>query len=251
MNRKIFAVIAFLFGCATAQAAQSGCPQHHLEGEIPLVVNELLLPNAKELCYLEFSIVHSGLTKTPLWAGEKLTSTRLLAARNIDREDVFAAEPALPANERSELTDYARSGYDRGHVAPAADMSSTQAKAESFTLANIVPQTAASNRGIWSNVEWKARDLASAYGEAYIVSGPIFLSEDLTAIGNGVAVPTHMFKAIYLPAIQGAAAWVVDNNDDPKSSIVSISDLTELTGIDVFPTLEETIKTATIALPSP
>lgn len=228
-------------------AAQSGCPQHHLDGAIPTVLNAALLDAAKELCYLEFSIVHSGLTKTPLWAGERLTSDRLSNARNIEREDVFAAEPALPPNERSELGDYSGSGFDRGHVAPAADMSSDRSKAESFTLANIVPQTASSNRGPWSELERTVRELAMARGDVFVVSGPLFLADDLQVIGNGVVVPTHMYKAVHVPGTGETGAFVVENDESPEVSEISIEALAAHAGIDVFPTVPAELK-ATFSL---
>lgn len=225
-----------------ATAAQSGCPQHHLDGAIPAVVNTALLETAKELCYLEFSIVHSGLTKTPLWAGERLTRDRLTNARNIEREDVFAAETALPASERSELADYSGSGFDRGHVAPAADMSSDRSKAESFTLANIVPQTASSNRGPWSELERTVRDLAMDRSDVFVVTGPLFLADDLQVIGNGVVVPTHMYKAVHVPSTGETGVFVVENDETPEMVQISVDALTERAGVDVFPTISAELK---------
>jgi DNA/RNA endonuclease G (NUC1) len=65
---------------------------------------------------------------------------KLRAADVTERRDAFHEEPRLPPDERAYLDDYARSGFDRGHLAPAADMPDEKAQHESFTLANMIPQ---------------------------------------------------------------------------------------------------------------
>lgn len=103
----------------------------------------------------------------------------------------------LPANERAELKDYAKSGYDRGHMSPSADMPSESAQAESFSLANMVPQDHNHNTGIWSSIESATRYLAKKEGSLYVITGPIYKGT-LKSIGNGVLVPTYIYKVIYL-----------------------------------------------------
>lgn len=66
-----------------------------------------------------------------------------------DRYDKFMPDPELP-EPRVVHKDYTKSGYDRGHMAPAADMKwSKQAMAESFYMSNICPQVGNLNRGDW------------------------------------------------------------------------------------------------------
>lgn len=82
--------------------------------------------------------MYSGVTKTPIWSAEYLTKEKIAA--KLPRKDSFHPESKLPSSERAELSDYARSGYDRGHMTPSADMGMASAQAETFTLANMVPQ---------------------------------------------------------------------------------------------------------------
>jgi len=71
----------------------------------------------------------------------------------------FHPDKSIPSAERAELRNYARSGYDRGHVAPSADMFDMQSQHESFSLANMVPQEPSVNRRIWGAVELTTRKL--------------------------------------------------------------------------------------------
>ena len=78
---------------------------------------------------------------------------------------------------------YRRSGYDRGHMTPSGDMPDEHAQQQTFSLANMVPQTAALNRGVWEGIESAVRDLAVRQGELYVVTGPVFAGQELKSIG--------------------------------------------------------------------
>src|SRR3546814_5140694 len=78
---------------------------------------------------------------------------RIGSARKIERTSEFFAETQIPVSESAELDDYRRSGYDRGHLAPSGNMPNKESQAESFSLANIVPQNGELNRGIWADLE--------------------------------------------------------------------------------------------------
>jgi DNA/RNA endonuclease G (NUC1) len=102
-----------------ASLASPSCPQHYADGRSPEIRNEKLARATQELCYQSFGLMHSGLTRTPLWSAEYLTPGHLEAAQNLSRENSFHPEPQLPPSQRAELADYARSGFDRGHMAPS------------------------------------------------------------------------------------------------------------------------------------
>lgn len=95
-------------------AATTQCPSHYLEGQAPDIANQKLTPKTKEVCFEGYAVMHSGLTKTPLWSAEYLTREKIAA--KLPRKDTFHEETKLPAGERADLKDYARSGYDRGHM---------------------------------------------------------------------------------------------------------------------------------------
>jgi endonuclease G, mitochondrial len=230
-------------------AAPTGCPQFFPQGSAPELVNPKLLPKTRTICYSALAVLHSGITRTPLWAAEHLTRDGLKAAVVTERKDTFHEEAELPPDERADLNDYTRSGFDRGHLAPAADMPDEQAQHESFSLANMIPQDPQSNRGLWSSIESAVRGLARRSGELYVVSGPIFQGATLQRLRGRVLVPTHIFKAVYDPKRNQSAAYLVENGDSDQWRSVSISELQQITGINPFPGLAPSVKDHAMALP--
>src|SRR5690606_21641761 len=148
-------------------------------------------PALRELCFSGFAGLHSGRTKTPVFVAERLDRRSLERAQGISRTDRFYAEARLPKAERADLEDYRGSGYSRGHMAPAADMYSAETMAQSFSLANMVPQNQTHNAGPWSRIEQDTRKyVMRAAGDVYLFTGPVYASNP-PAIGSGVAVPAY------------------------------------------------------------
>ena len=98
----------------------------------------------------------------------------------------------------AELDDYRRSGYDRGHLAPAADMAfDNLAMSESFYMSNMSPQNSKLNRGLWARLENRIRDwVRRGDGDAYVITAPI-LKKGLERIDSGVSIPDFYYKIIY------------------------------------------------------
>ncbi len=119
------------------------CPQFFARGIPPVVP---AAPRRRELCYEAFAVLHDGGTRTPLYVAQRLSRATVEAADE-KRADKFFADARLPEAERAELQDYKRSGYSRGHMAPAGDMSTPTSMAQSFSLANMVPQNIQHNGG--------------------------------------------------------------------------------------------------------
>lgn len=241
---------ALLMAAGTAAAATTACPEHFLGGQPPKVLNPRLLAGTRALCYRAFAVLHSAMTRTALYSAEHLTRDGVAAARDTPRDSEFHAEPALPPEERAELQDYARSGFDRGHLAPSGDMPDDEAQQESFSLANMVPQAPRLNRGTWADIEIAVRKLAERQGEIYVVTGPIFRGAELQRVGD-VIVPTQIFKAVLDPRRGLAAAYVAKNVDSSPWAVISMAQLADLTGLDVFPALPAAAKTILLRLPKP
>ena len=133
------------------QSGFNNCTHMFPGGTPPRIVNPeyaaAVSPEYDELCYRAFALGHSGLTRTAIWSSEVLDPQRMQMASNIERDSSFEADPQIDEDRRSELDDYRRSGYDRGHLAPSADMPSREAQQESFRLSNIVPQDGSMNGG--------------------------------------------------------------------------------------------------------
>ncbi|SFM68413.1 DNA/RNA non-specific endonuclease [Methylobacterium pseudosasicola] len=236
---------------ATPAGAQDTCPALFANGLAPILTNAKLAARTVPLCFEAFAVLHSGVTRTPLYAAEHLTRASVADARTVARDDSFHEETRLPDAERASLEDYVRSGFDRGHLAPAGDMPTLSAQAESFSLANIVPQNRVLNRGLWADIEEGARRLATRRGSLFLVTGVIFSGDAVQQIKGGVLVPTQLFKALYDPASGEAGAYLARNDDSRDWRAVSIDELTREAGIDVFPGLQPAAKASAMALPDP
>jgi endonuclease G, mitochondrial len=246
-----FLVASILISTSIVHANQSGCPEHFAGGQAPDFVNQKLSVKTREVCYSGFALKHSGVTRTPLYAAEHLTRDRLAQGKGLKRQSQFHPDEHIPAAERAELRHYARSGYDRGHVAPSADMFDVQSQQECFSLANMVPQDPENNRGPWEGIESAVRKLAKNRGELYVVTGPIFQGENLQRIGGAVMVPTQLYKAVYDPGRQEAGAYLIDNAAGVQPQKISIAELEKLTGISIFPSVSERVKSRAMQLPEP
>lgn len=210
------------------------CPQH-FAGALP-VLPQTAPQKHKELCFDEFAILHSGDTRTPLLVAQRLSRASLVRAKAIPREDNFYEEARLPRAHRAFLRDYKGSGFDRGHLAPAADMASANGMAQSFSLANMVPQVSENNRGPWADIEQSTRKyVMRAAGDVYVLTGAVF-SGEARAIGPGqVRVPSALYKLVYDPAAKKAWAHWLENTASAKvSKPISLEELTQRTGIDHY-----------------
>jgi endonuclease G len=245
------ALIFFLLTATSASAAGSACPQFFAGGVAPDIERATMSVRTVELCYADFSVMHSGVTAGPLWSAERLTAAGIVEAKNVPRVDQFYAESRIPPEDRAELPHYRGSGYDRGHMAPSADMTTDRAQAESFSLANMVPQDPNLNRKLWANIESTTRGLALSYGEVYVVTGPAFTGSRLKRIGGRVLVPTATFKAVFVPSQKASAAWWADNAGAGQYEVISIEELGRRLGVDVFPALPGGMKAVAARLPAP
>nr|WP_277981558.1 DNA/RNA non-specific endonuclease [Sphingomonas phyllosphaerae] len=102
------------------------------------------------------------------------------------------------------------SGFDRGDMSPSGDMPSPEAREESFTLANIVPQDRDLNEHLWAGIEGAVRGLARRYGAVYVVTGQVFDRAAPLRLHDRVALPSAIYKAVLVPGV-GAAAYLAPN----------------------------------------
>jgi endonuclease G len=247
MSFKRFAA-ALGMALLASSAWAGGCPAHYVDGRLPEIRNPKLSSATRELCYGEFGVMHSGLTRTPLWSAEFLRADNVQAARALTRENSFHPESRLPPGQRAELSDYARSGFDRGHMAPNGDMPDRASQHESFTLANMVPQDGENNRHVWAGIEGAVRKMAQKEGALYVITGPAFIGAQLRKVGN-VIVPSHLYKVVYSPRQRAGAAWFVENQADATPQVMSIPELERMVGIDLLPSLSAAQKERMLRLP--
>ena len=199
------------------------------------------------LCRTGFALAHDETKKAPLWVAQRMTPERLV--NRVSRRDRFAPDPELPKGKRAELDDYRNSGYDRGHMAPAADMRwSAQAMEESFYLSNMAPQVGPGmNRGIWSDIESTIRKWVASRRELFIYTGPIYDTLTPSRIGpNQVAVPTHFYKVVFDPVRVDTIAFVVPNAPQPnrriEEFITSVRDIETRTGLNFLSNINPAVQ---------
>ena len=114
----------------------SACRQFFAGGKPPVVTPR---PTNRDLCFDAFAILHSGESKTAVFVAEKLNRASIVDADE-KRTNKFFPDARLRSAERSTLDDYKGSGFNRGHMAPAGDMPTAQAMAQSFSLVDMVPK---------------------------------------------------------------------------------------------------------------
>ncbi len=246
------ALLLLLAAPAYAQTPPTACPQIFQGGQPPALVNLKLATRTTLLCNEAYATLASGVTRGALWSAEHPTAGSLAAARDTERVNDFHPEDRLPWADQAQIDDYRRSGFDRGHMTPSGDMPDAAAQDQSFSLANVVPQTPELNRGIWEGVESAVRHLAGRQGELFLVTGPAFGGEQLKSIGpDGVLVPSSTWKAVYDPRAGGAGAYICTNTDTPTCQTVSIAVLIQTVGIDPFPALPVRVKAVAMVLPEP
>ncbi|KAK2743017.1 nuclease [Myotisia sp. PD_48] len=179
-------------------------------------------PIADNLTSLPLTSAFDRRTRNPAWVAEHITPESL-AQKNADRShSSFVEDPNIPPAFRAKLSDYFRSGYDRGHQVPAADAKWSQdAMDATFLLSNMCPQVGEGfNRDYWAHFEDFCRRLTHKYPSVRIVTGPLYLPKrdpadgkwrvSYEVIGNppNVAVPTHFYKVIFAEDGKGDAGKV-------------------------------------------
>lgn len=229
----------------------SGSNTDETEFVIKEDVPDLETTETKEIYYLPtsttgdivthryYALSYSEEHELPEWVSYELTRERL-RTKWVDRTNDFRADPKVKSRSATPQ-DYKRSGYDRGHLAPAADMAfSEDAMSESFYMSNMSPQVRGFNVGVWRELEELTRDWAKKFRHLYVVSGPILNKPYIDWIGeNEVAVP-HAFYKVLLdlsePELKGIA-WVIPNEvtEMPLTKYATtIDEVEDLTGINFF-----------------
>ena len=198
--------------------------------------------------------------------------THTTAARNWDRDnwrgaewqgsvwegDPFQPDPDIPAGERTELSDFRGSGYDRGHLCASADrLFSQDANGQTFYLSNMSPMQSGFNQKDWVELEGQVQNWgrnSSFRDTLFVVKGGTIRDDQTKAYTrSGIAVPRYYFTALLCKKFSGGqntykaiGFWVehksYGGNPDLRSWAVSIDELEEKTGIDFFCNLPDRVE---------
>ena len=207
-------------------------------------VSDTLLPSNHKgytISHTYYTISYSESDKQAEWAAYYLTPASISGTQK--RASKFMSDPVL--KEPVKPSAYIKTGYDRGHLCPAADMKlNGVSMTESFYMSNMSPQVPSFNRGIWSKLEDKVREWALEKNGVYVVTGPL-LNKSCGTIAGSITVPCAYYKIVFKQTQHGAEAiaFMLSNAGSSlplKQFVVSIDYLETLTGIDFFASLPDT-----------
>lgn len=208
----------------------------HLKLGIPGRADTIIDRPGYALGYVEYH-------EQPAWVVYRLTKEQALT-KVAKRGNNFKEDPEIPTGSAT-LADYRRSGYDRGHLAPAADMAySFRTMSDSFYMSNMSPQRPKFNRGIWKNLETQVRYFAISERDIYVVTGPILPKTKTLTIGySQVTIPTHFYKVVYdRTPPEKMIGFILPNegSDRPLQDFAVTVDAVEaVTGLDFFSTVPQ------------
>lgn len=210
-------LLALLFVTSSAFAGQ--CDQLYVGSK------QLVIANTIELCNSFYVVAYDKSVKGP-----KVSFERFDAGKpKIARADAFRPDTRLAPTERAELIDYRNSGYDRGHMTPAADAGNSIEMSDTFLLSNMTPQSKKLNEGNWKDLETHIRNKAK--GITYVATGAIY--------GNGVIgknkihIPTQYYKIVWY-SDHTTEAYYTDNKDTASIMSTSVEKVNAMSGI-AFP----------------
>lgn len=226
------------------QPGDGNKPQHYpaletvsLPEDIPSQIKE----------YIGFTISFNKDNKTPNYVAWELLGTETTGDQQ--RIDKFWKDDEIEGCPTT--YDYTRSGYDRGHMCPAADQKwSYEAMYDCFVMANICPQLHELNAGAWQTLETKERQWAKRDSAIMVIAGPIYEPSDTKTIGNAnVRVPSAFFKVLLAPYVDQprGIAFVYPNMTAPgnmQDYAMSIDDLEKTLNFDFFPALPDDMEKA-------
>ena len=227
----------------------------HTHLEIPV---NTVKRNEELLRKYAFTISYNNYMHNPNWVAWELTRKETEGKES--RKSKFEPDPEL-RGYRVTHSDYTHTRFDRGHMAPAADMKwSKRAMQESFYTTNICPQNQSLNRGDWNDLEEICRAWAKKYGTVYIACGPVYKTRTPKRLNKGnIAIPDQFFKVVLIynrknPIAMGFLFDNVARSQSLKKYMVTVDSIEALTGLDFFSKVpddvERRIEAIVPALPS-
>ena len=197
--------------------------------------------------YSGFVVNYNTERLIPNWVAYELTVEEV--GGDVPRARGFSMDLNYPGRQAMR-EDYSNSGWDKGHMAPSADMKWSQtAMTESFFLTNICPQDPTLNGRDWHTLENRVRDWAKRFERVWVVCGPVVQDNQYGTIGEqAVTVPDGFFKAILRQDADGnwhTIAFVFENNATQQplqDAVVAVDFLEALIGYDLFANLEDSIE---------
>jgi len=263
--KKMCSLLLLLFvllftSCVETQTVAQECPATHTP-QCPFgqPVYSPTPPHAPAVGVVtrdQYSLGYSYWYDSALWACETITRTELHGTAK--RKSSFSLDPALSKYMQTKSSQYTNSGYDRAHIVAATNQLWSQPHMDqTFYMTNVTPMRPSFNRGIWRQFEQWVRDWVTAHGDAYTITGAVFLSSPLYELGfehlhndsDNAFVPSHFYKI--LVSKRGTTSWhaiafLFDHKFEHKAPydwkdyVISIRKLEVMTQLDFMPSLSTT-----------
>lgn len=199
--------------------------------------------NCKLLENDHYTSCYSDHFKNTVWAIHQLEREQVLGHQK--RTNDYRVDTRVTNGVQA--TDYRKTGFDRGHLVPAADMKKDFASmTQTFFMTNMSPQRPEFNRGIWSVLEKKIRRdfLTTKQRDNVFVYTGMILSNKLPTLTCQAAIPEWFYKIIYNQVNHSVKSYLIDNHRYSSSELesfrVSVDRIEELTGLDFFSFLPKT-----------
>lgn len=243
-------LVCIILLCAIAAVAKASCkstneaypeslPYSNRTDWVPLPIMDGCEDN--EIVEHEYyTLSYNETHEQPNWVWYVVT--RSMVNGPAQRESAFM-EDTLVSTGSAVPADYKKSGFDRGHLCPAADMLlDNKCMKETFYMSNISPQLHQFNAGIWLDLENYVRELACRYDSLYVVTGPV-LKEDLPCIKgkcNKISVPEEFYKIIYSEKHGWMQGYIMPHKTTYKNKKelfmykVPVDSIESITHIDFF-----------------
>lgn len=246
MKKGLFKLLVFVGACLVLWWCKT--PSHTVSSDI----EKLEIPGYVEAAYKQhlvyegYEVVLNENYRIPEWVAYELTADEVSGTN--PRSNHFRTDPNFDGKQADD-NDYRNSGWDRGHMAPAADMKLTeQMMRESFYFTNICPQNHNLNSGDWKALEEMVRDFANRYGNIYVTCGPIITDNTYGTIGsNKVTVPDAFYKVMLIFTENGyeSIGFIMENKAGHKALstyAVTVDEVESKTGLDFFPALPDDVE---------
>ncbi|WP_457615547.1 DNA/RNA non-specific endonuclease [Lutibacter sp.] len=223
-----FTLLFLVIGCNSSQST--------------LIEQPKINTNETPIKHFAYTVLYNEKAEQAVWVAYQIKSSEL--EPNFKRTNRFL-EDTLVATGTATNEDYKKSGYDKGHLAPAADMTwNKQAMIESFYFSNISPQLPGFNRGIWKKLEVLVRNWTKKYDSLYVVTGPVIKNYEKSIGKNNVTVPSHFYKTIliYNDSIQQGIGFIFPHkkcDDELFNYAVSIDSVEAFTKLDFYHSLPD------------
>ncbi|MBB5217870.1 MAG: DNA/RNA non-specific endonuclease [Treponema sp.] len=248
---ELILICLLLYRNSRKSQAQTPVPEVS-DLELPLceaVINGGNCPDHEIHSYAGFRLCYRESYEVAEWVSYTVTKDELV--KESGRTNDFREDESISTGSASPA-DYYRSGYDRGHLAPAADMAwSRESMSESFYMSNMTPQTPAFNRKIWMYLESQVRIWAERYGEVTVVTGPVLdkkASEYKTIGENEVCVPEWFYKVLLVKTEEGnveTVGFLIPNEGWTGTFwdyAVTVDEVETRTSLDFFSVLDDEIE---------